>query len=434
MGMRIKPTYDFPHLYSVLEEALPDKFTRQGRKLSPAKVMGLLCVMCTLGQKGYRRVIREMRTGLRRAFGWVLDEDVPTPQAFGQARQALRPEICLQAFDAVDAACVASNRLSARGYAGLREVGIDGTRVPLPVDRRLIEHFGCPSNQEGTSEAPMAGLVQLWDLGANRPIAFTLAKCDFSERAEALDLFRHLGPEDVLVGDRGYPSFEIFRALENRSTNFVLRCPVRFNSAIRTFMAGDEADTTIHLPAPRHAEAEPDLRLRLIKVTLPSGKKEVLATNLWAEDGHAVEAISALYARRWRVETAFREMKVWHAVESFSARFPAGIEQELMALQIFMLIAAELEARAKEELEARKAEAASEEELKKLETVRFNRLLIADTAVDVTRVALDDLDAIPAMIESNLKYIWKQRSWVRPGRSYPRKRKSAARGYKRKGA
>ena len=434
MGMPTKPNVDFPHLYAVLEEALPDKFVRRGRKLNPAKVMGLLCVMCTLGQKGYRRVIREMRGGLRRAFGWVLDEDVPSPQAFGQARQALRPEICLLAFDAVQAACQASNRRSRRGYAGLREVAIDGTRVPLPVDKRLIEHFGCPSNQRGSSQAPMAGLVQLWDVSANRPVAFSLTKCDYSERAEALDLFRHLGPEDVLIGDRGYPCFEIFQVLQHRSIHFVLRCSNNFNQAVREFVVGSQEDATVTIPAPPRSARSGTVRLRLLKVRLPSGNTEVLATNLWLEDGHAAADLAALYARRWRVETAFREMKVWHAVETFSARFPAGIEQELMALQLFMLLASELEARALDDLAERQSAAQTDTEREQLDKVRFNRLLIADATVDLTRVALDDLGAIPEMVASNLRYIWQQRSRIRPGRSYPRQRKSVKRGYKPKGA
>ena len=331
--MDINSHTDFPHLYSVLEAALPEKFSRQGRKLNPAKVMGLLCVMCTLGQKGYRRVIREMRGGLRRAFGWDVEEDVPTPQAFGQARQALTPAICLQAFDAVQAACTASNTASAKGYAGLREVGMDGTRLPLPVDPALIEHFGCPSNSRGATQAPMAGLVQLWDLAANRPIAFSLARCDFSERAEALDLFRHLGSGDLLIGDRGYPCFEIFQRLQHADVRFILRCSVKLNAAVRTFMQSESTDEIVTIKPPSKFAHEAPLSLRLIKVQLPSGKIEVLATNLLAGEGHTAEKMSELYLKRWRVETAFREMKVWHAVEAFSARFVAGIEQELMALQ-----------------------------------------------------------------------------------------------------
>lgn len=433
MGMPTDLLSDFPHLYAVLEQALPDKFQRRGQKLNPARVVGLLCVMCTLGQKGYRRVIREMRAGLRRAFGWVLDEDVPTPQAFGQARQALTLAICREAFDAVQQACLYSNQASGRGYGGLREVGIDGTRVPLPVDQRLIDYFGCPSNNRGSTSAPMAGLVQLWDLAANRPIAFSLTRCDFSERTEALDLFRHLTPQDLLIGDRGYPSFEIFSDLLQRQTNFLLRCAVTLNSQIREFVDSSATDSLVDVPPPKNQPTAPPIAVRLIKVTLPSGKSEVLATNLRAEDGHLAQDLGALYAKRWRIETAFREMKVWHAIEAFSARFPEGIEQEIMALQIFMLLASEMEARAQADLARRRDQAKTDEERQLLQAVRFNRLLIADTAVDLTRIAVDDIDSIPAVVASNLHYIWKQRSKVRPGRSYPREKKSAPKGYKAKG-
>ena len=96
-----------------------------------------------------------------------------------------------------------------------------------------------------------------------------------------------------------------------------------------------------------------------------------------------------------------------------------------------MLLASELEARAQEDLEKRRTSAETEEERQNLTLVQFNRLLIADTAVELTRVAIDDRDIIPEIVASNLKYIWKQRSKRRPGRSFPRKKKSAPRGFKK---
>lgn len=424
----------FPHLYSVLQQALPGKFQRRRGKLNPARVLGLLCVMCTLGQKGYRRVISEMRSGLRVAFGWVCDEDVPTPQAFGQARHALTLDLCREAFDAVRDACTLSRDRRKFGYRGMRIVAIDATRLPLPVDQRLIDHFGCPSNNRGISAAPMAGLVQLWDVGANQPVAFSLTRCDFSERDEALDLFRNLNATDLLIGDRGYPCFRIFSDLLQRGVHFILRCSVTFNAQVEEFVSSPAQDKVVNLTPPRTLKGAEEISLRLLKVTLPSGKIEVLATDLMLPEGHGCEELAALYVQRWRIETAFREMKAWHAVESFSARFPEGIEQELMALQIFLLLAGELEARAYEDLDQRRQSAKTDEELEDLREVRFNRLLIADAAVRLTRQSIDDLDSIPQRVESELRYIWKQRSKRRPGRRYPRKKKSAPKGFKPKGA
>lgn len=435
------PDLPFAGFFTLLESCLADRFVRRSSKLSPARLIGVLCLMTGFGRKGYRRVVAELRSGLATAFGWPALALIPSPQAIGQARQSLSRAMCDQAFTAVLNGCRAAEVSPVARYGGLRLLAIDGTRLGLPPSPALIEHFGVPKNGHGPCAAPMAGLVQVWDVGANRPVAFTLTGCDFDERATALGLFDRLGPNDLLIGDRGFPSYDLLRALCRRRCRFLLRCSVRTNAEIMAFLASGLDDTIVRL-AKRGTDGRPivgtpAIPVRLIRVTLPNGTTEVLVTNLWRQRGHARLTLIDLYAQRWRIETAFREMKVFHALERFSATYPDGIYQEIVAIQIFLLLTSELEALARADHQRR---VDADTETKPNESpaidhdIRFNRLLIADNVIHLLRAnATGGQPAVAAMLPDILTYLWKNRAKVRPGRVYPRLRKRPLTGYRKPG-
>ena len=102
-------------------------------------------------------------------------------------------------------------------------------------------------------------------------------------------------------------------------------------------------DSTILIHVDRKRTGPPTLSVRLVKKVLPSGEIAVFSTNLFSISVHTADAISDLYCYRWDIETAFREMKVWHGLENFHAGFADGIRQEVTALMIYMLLTAELE-------------------------------------------------------------------------------------------
>jgi hypothetical protein len=308
----------------------------------------------------------------------------------------------------------------------------------------MVANFGCPKNKRGSTEGPMAGLVQIWDVGRNCPVAFELTTCDFNERATSERLFQHLGPKDLLIGDRGYPGYDWFRALGRRRARFLIRCPIQTGSVYGDFVDSGLDEAVILLTKrdnrQRQIPGTPAIPMRLLRITLPNGAVEVLATNLWRERGHDRETLGRLYTQRWRIETAFREMKVYHALENFSATYPDGIYQEIVAIQIFLLLTSELEAL------ARTIHAPPEPPLSSvppspqptnlqhppspptlmIREVRFNRLLIADHVIHLLRAAAaGGADEVVRILPRILTNLWKNRSYAKPGRIFPRHRKRA---------
>lgn len=451
------PERPFAGFLTLLESRLADRFVRRSAKLSPARLIGVLCLMTGFGRKGYRRVVAELRSGLAGAFGWPALALIPSPQAIGQARRSLSREMCDQAFAAVLGGCRAGAVSPVARYRGLRLLAIDGTRLGLPPSPALIAHFGVPKNGQGACAAPMAGLVQVWDVGANQPLAFALTGCDCDERSTAMGLFDRLGPGDLLIGDRGFPSYALLLALCRRKSRFLLRCSIKANAEVMAFLASGADDAVVRLVKRgsngQRIDATPAIPVRLIRVTLPNGTVEVLVTNLWRQRDHERLTLIDLYTQRWRIETAFREMKVYHALEGFSATYPDGIYQEIVAIQIFLLLTSELEAMARAEHQRRldqptplpvpatTGKPPPPTALAQTTTptpidhgIRFNRLLIADNVIHLLRAnATGGQPAVAAMLPDILDYLWKNRAKVRPGRVYPRQRKRPAKGYRKSG-
>jgi hypothetical protein len=79
--------------------------------------------------------------------------------------------------------------------------------------------------------------------------------------------------------------------------------------------------------------------LRAIRLASPDGTLSVLLTNLEGDARFTAEAVTALYFRRWAVETHYRDEKTSMRVETFHSQTDNGIRQELFAILIMAVIA-----------------------------------------------------------------------------------------------
>lgn len=131
-----------------------------------------------------------------------------------------------------------------------------------------------------------------------------------------------------------------------------------------------------------------------MKMTLPDGETGVFATSLMDTEKFPLDELASLYCSRWRIETAFREMKMWHTFEHMHAEHARGIYQGITVLMIFMLLTAELEMMTYEyyEDEIREIEEATPVEEKKSHCaephIRWNRKVIAEHIVCIMRAGL----------------------------------------------
>ncbi len=397
--------------------------------------------MSVLGTKGYERTLDEMKSQLGSVLGWKTDDDVPSASALCQARRKLDAATCTELVSQVYELCRTARSHADVGYGGYRLLAIDGTKLALPAYAPLTKHFGCPSNGDGKAlGGPQAALTVLWDVGANQPVGWRVGPYRVSEQAHATELVTTMGVGDLVIGDRYFPSRRLLTQMHKRQAQVLMR--VRTSSAlseVTDFLASGAEDQVINLASrdehDRPDQADPILPVRLMRTALPDGTIAVFLTSLIDAQQHPRQALIDLYTQRWRIETAFRELKIWHGLERFHARHVDGIAQEIAAVMLFQLLASELEAQIRQrnsEQHDSSAEDGTTPRTLRLPRIRFNRRIVADCAVRLLFVA-----AAEGNLEDAYRYavfrIWRYRQTIQPGRTFPRQRKTSHRGWKPRG-
>ena len=423
---------------------LQQRHWRRRGPLGPSQVMIGLMTMSVLGSRGYEQTMDNMKEQLGSALGWADNDDAPTASAFCQARRKLPAQECERMASQVYDLCTIARAEAAIGYDGMRLLAEDGTKLPLPAYAVLRNHFGCPSQGEGRElDGPQASLTVLWDVGANQPVTWRLGPYLDSERAQANGMMSALRRGDLLLCDRNFMSRRFLTQVHQQHADVLLRvCTTGIGvlQEVREFVASDATDQMIDVATrdehEKPLEGMPCIRVRLIRNTLPDGSSAVYLTTLLDQQQHPAQRLIDLYAQRWRIETAFREMKVWHGLEHFRARHVDGIAQEVAAIMIFLLLAGELEAQVRAtypDAAGQAVQPASPEQAVAIRpTIRFNRRIVADCAVKILRAALTGTGAEKTFAYA-MRRIWRYRQTIKPGRSFPRQRKSSPRGWKPRG-
>ncbi len=167
-----------------------------------------------------------------------------------------------------------------------------------------------------------------------------------SLRDHETTLFRGLWEKlvrgDILLGDRGFCSYEILASLAARGVDCLLRLhamrPIDFRRGRR--LGDDDCLVTWTRPAkcpahctPREFAALPATReVRLIRLRVAAKgfrtKTVVLATTLLDPEEYQADELRALYGRRWQVEGHFFQIKELLAMGILRCKSPAMIERE----------------------------------------------------------------------------------------------------------
>lgn len=428
-------------LFNEFTRHLPILWKRERGCFRPAHVLYAIMTMSVSGTQGYRQVLNHLNRTVGDRLGWT---SLPFPSSLSEARRKLSSNTCREAFVHVRSQLTLMTAGSRVCYGAYRILAIDMTTLALPVCPAVEEAFKSPvDNKKRKAKAPKATLTALWDVSTNTPLDWKLEQCYASERFAAYDLIQQLSTGDLIIADRGHSSRRMFLDIQRRGAAYLIRMPLGKAGGFREVRAfahdANAWDSTILIHEDRKRTGPPTLSVRLVKKMLPSGQIAVFATNLFSISDHPADAICDLYGHRWDIETAFREMKVWHGLENFHARFADGIHQEVTALMIFMLLTAELEHQAKvhHQVAIRAADVAISDNRMvskngiESSTIRFNRRLLAECVGYLLIAVAQGPVAYDKEYANCMNELWKFRQKKRPGRSFPRIAKSPNSKWKR---
>jgi hypothetical protein len=237
-------------------------------------------------------------------------------------------------------------------WHGMSVFAIDGSKYTLPATTEIRKEFDPESGFEYNSKGhyPQCLVSTAYDVFRRLPVARTIVDSNGSEREEAKDLLQHIAPGNLLLFDRGYPSYELIKYInENYSGYYIFRCPARETfPAVERFLKSNGEEGIIEVAPTKKGKAKfpkherkklLPIKLRVIRMISPDGTLSVILTNLYDKTKFSKESIIDLYFRRWAVEEYYRDEKVYLEVEKFHSKNCNGIRQELFAAVIMSVIA-----------------------------------------------------------------------------------------------
>lgn len=260
--------------------------------------------------------------------------DIPA-SAFTQSRQKLSPDIFVGMNQVLLQEYYTDNQERIRLWKGHRLLAIDGSRATLPYSEKLKAEYGVTKNQNKTEDVVQARVSVLYDVLNELVLEGVLSPQKTGEITLAHKHVKLLEENDLVILDRGYPSFLLAFEILNQKADFLFRCKHGFNNVTKQFMASGNQEAIVKIaPGKDHVSQYPNLtkdtkiRVRLIKVPLESGETELLMTSLLDNETYPYNCFKELYFRRWNVEIFYNRIKNILVVENFSGLTKHAILQD----------------------------------------------------------------------------------------------------------
>ena len=145
--------------------------------------------------------------------------------------------------------------------------------------------------------------------------------------------------KSIFIFDRYYNAMELYARIIEMNSFFVVRLKKDTYKKERNKITSNDSPIKLELTANRlkkfHNEELRDkyskkwtIDLRIVTITLQTGEKEVLLTNL-PQEIMTIEDLEYIYNKRWGIETNYNTLKNRFYMENYSSKKRQGIEQDV---------------------------------------------------------------------------------------------------------
>jgi len=288
--------------------------TEQRNRTLPARVMAYFAIGMALYSEGsYEDVLSQLTDGLAWASGWADSYTPPSKSAIFQARQRLGPEPVAALFARV-AKPLATTRMAGSWLAGRRLVAVDGTCLDVADTAENAEFFGRPGVSKGEQAAfPQARIVALAECGTHAVFAAEVGTCSDSEATLTQQLLRGLSPGMLLLADRGFFSFALWRKATATGADLLWRVRTdAYGPKAQHMRDLDDGSWLALLQKTTDRKSEPML-VRVVDYTIDDGRENAITYRLFTTLLDPTEAsavdLAAAYNQRWEIELILDELK-----------------------------------------------------------------------------------------------------------------------------
>ncbi len=237
-------------------------------------------------------------------------------------------------------------------YKNFRLLAIDGSIVILPHSDDVKKEFNptiakCQL-EEFSKEVIQARVSTLYDVMNNMALDAAIRNrvsskenslAAYDERTLAIEHLSWCNKEDLVIFDRGYPSYELFARYAHK-TNFLCRIKRTSFAKAKSLFAPhcEHKDVILEINAPKRIRDElrrdglpAKMKVRFVQVVLDNGTIEVLATNILDSEVLQTSDFMELYARRWGIETYYDVLKNRLSLENFTGLSALAVKQDFYA-------------------------------------------------------------------------------------------------------
>lgn len=277
-----------------------------------------------------------------------------TKQSFSEARHKILPNAFVELNKSLVELFYSDGEF--KKFKDYRILGIDGSKMQLPNNEQIRQKFGAIRNNLENYEIAQGLASTLFDLENKLVISSVIDRCDTSERKLAM---KHIDDmltqkkqdfKNLIIMDRGYPSFEVIKHIENANVKYLARTKSNFFKEVSQTNSNDEwviikitPSRKKHLKQQNYITNTGDsVIVRVVKFILSNGEEETLITNLSNEEV-TYDDCTQLYFKRWGIETRYDELKNKFEIENFSGKTQRAVEQDFYATILLSNLAALIE-------------------------------------------------------------------------------------------
>lgn len=234
-------------------------------------------------------------------------------------------------------------------FHGLRLMALDGTILSVPDSEANAQAFGYPNGSRGQGARPQIRKLSLVEVGTHSEVAIAvkgIKENGSGEQSMARSLLRHLRAGMLLVWDRGFFSYALWKAAGATGAQILARVSSRLVLRPLTHLPDGSYLAKLYPCASERNRDRHGIVVRVIRYTLNDrqrvghGIDHVLLTTLLDAGTDPARELVILYHERWEIELVYDEQKTHQDPKrptkpaNLRSETPLGVLQEVYALSV----------------------------------------------------------------------------------------------------
>jgi hypothetical protein len=314
----------------ILEET--NRSSQRKRKLPAYLMTYYVIALGLMASMGTREVLRHLLDRFRERRSWR--GELASEAAITKARQRLGVEPLRKLYETF-VRPIATRAIKSAWYRQWRVVSVDGTTLCTLDTPENDERFGRPPASRGRSAWPQLRIVALLENGTRVLFAAALDAYRVAETTLFRRILGQLEDGMLCLADRGIYSYSLWTAAKATGAELLWR--VQKGIGLPEVQRLSDGSYLSEIRPQGRGRKRDSIVVRVVSFTITlKGRSEryrLITTILDPLRAPALE-LAHLYAARWTIETAFRELKVRQRDRSLILRsqLPDLVEQDVYGL------------------------------------------------------------------------------------------------------